>query len=193
MEVLIGTIMSMAVIFLVAKLFLYLGNNVPGPTIEVERAVAPKQAVKLNTVQVRSLPPYVGPYSAKTRLMSNAEHEIFKSLQKIAGSDYFVFPQVHYGKIIKASGQQNYKNPYINKIDRKSADFVLFDKEKISPVLVIEVDDSTHKRKERIARDQFINKLLMQCKIPILRIHPYFSESGIKNAIDMAVGNRSLV
>lgn len=77
-------------------------------------------------------------YRKKQYFLTQAEHHVFDLLLKTVGEKYHVFPQVHYSKIMYAEGQQNFHNPWFNKIDRKSADFVLFDKQDISPVLVIE-------------------------------------------------------
>jgi hypothetical protein len=111
-------------------------------------------------------------YFKKLSFLNNSEHRIFIMLQKIIGDKYYIFPQVHYSKFIYAQGQQNYHNPLFNKIDRKSADFVLFDKQNISPVLVIEVDGPSHNKPHRIERDKFINKVLKDCGVEIIRISP---------------------
>ena len=111
--------------------------------------------------------PYL-PYSKKPYFLTNNEREFFAKIEKIIENRYSVFPQVHYCKIIYAEGRQNFKNPWFNKIDRKSADFVLFDKNTISPVLVIEIDDSSHNRTDRRERDVFINSVLEKCGIPII-------------------------
>jgi hypothetical protein len=118
-------------------------------------------------------------YTKKQYFMTPAEHHIFGQLQKIAGEKYHVFPQVHYSKIMYAEGQQNFHNPWFNKIDRKSADFVLFDKHDISPILVIEHDDKTHNRKDRIERDDFVDHALEKSGIPIVHVRPFASEDEL--------------
>ncbi len=57
---------------------------------------------------------------------------------------------------------------YRSKINKKIVDFVLFDKQNISPILVIELDDYTHQKPDRKKRDVFLNKVLDHCGIPIL-------------------------
>jgi very-short-patch-repair endonuclease len=46
-------------------------------------------------------------------------------------------------------------------------DFVLCDKNNIKPLLVIELDDSTHTNKHRQERDNFINDVLHDAGLPI--------------------------
>jgi hypothetical protein len=114
-------------------------------------------------------------YRKKQYFLTQAEHHVFDLLLKTVGEKYHVFPQVHYSKIMYAEGQQNFHNPWFNKIDRKSADFVLFDKQDISPVLVIEQDDKTHNRSDRIERDGFVDTSLEQSGIPIVHVRPFAS------------------
>lgn len=126
-------------------------------------------------------------YSKKQYFMTTAEHHVFDQLLKIAGEKYHVFPQVHYSKIMYAEGQQNFHNPWFNKIDRKSADFVLFDKHDISPVLVIEHDDKTHNRKDRIERDDFIDHTLEKSGISIVHVRPFATEEELKKLLQVKI------
>jgi len=58
---------------------------------------------------------------------------------------------------------------------------VLFDKQNISPVLVIELDDFTHEREDRKERDLFVNKLFNHCGVPILRVDSIPKKRRIRN------------
>ena len=60
-----------------------------------------------------------------------------------------------------------------NKISRKTIDFVIVDKKTTKILLAIELDDSTHKRKDRIKRDLFINNLFKKVGINLLRYPVY--------------------
>ena len=59
---------------------------------------------------------------------------------------------------------------YRNKITQKSVDFVIVEKNYLNPLLAIELDDSSHNRKDRIKRDNFIEKALKDAGLPLLRI-----------------------
>lgn len=61
---------------------------------------------------------------------------------------------------------------YFNKIASKSIDFVLVDK-KCRIKLCIELDDTTHRKKNRIERDKFINDLFEELEIDLLRYPVY--------------------
>ncbi len=122
------------------------------------------------------------PYMKKSYLLTRAEHEFFSTLEKVVGSQYYVFPQLAIDKIVQLKGKGSSKRGYRSKINKKSVDFVLFDKQNISPVLVIELDDYTHQRPDRKKRDVFLNRVLDHCEIPVLHT-PSVSEEELKTKI----------
>jgi len=66
-------------------------------------------------------------------------------------------------------GTQNWQS-HQNRVNAKHADFVLCDKKKLSPVLAIELDDSSHKSSSRQERDNFVNEVFRTAGLPLLRI-----------------------
>jgi very-short-patch-repair endonuclease len=55
------------------------------------------------------------------------------------------------------------------KVRQKHADFVLCSCDKISPVLVIELDDKSHDGEQQRRRDEDKNRVLEAAGIPLLR------------------------
>jgi hypothetical protein len=108
------------------------------------------------------------PYTKKIYLLTSAEHEFFNVLEQAMEGKYYIFPQLALDKLVLLSGKGSYRGGYRNKIDQKSVDFVLFNKQNVSPVLVIELDDFTHERPDRQIRDGFVDKVMNHCNIPIL-------------------------
>ena len=102
--------------------------------------------------------------------MSKAEHEFFKILQEAVKGRYYIVPQVQLSKIIEVNKYEKNKRVYRNKIDRKSVDFVLFNKEYFTPYMVIELDDSSHMLPEREERDVFVDNILNRLGIKIIHI-----------------------
>lgn len=127
------------------------------------------------------------PYIKKSFLLTRAEHDFFSVLERVVGNRYYVFPQLTLDKIVLLDGKGSLKGGYRNKINKKSADFVLFDKQDISPVLVIELDDHTHQRPERQERDGFVNRLLNHCGIPILHIRSIPKEEELRTQIEAII------
>lgn len=110
------------------------------------------------------------PYVKKYYLMTKAEHEFFKVLQEVVQDKYYIVPQLQLSKLIKVEKNKKWEYAYTNKIDRKSVDFVLFNKEYFTPYLVIELDDSSHLREDRQARDNFVDEVLNKAGIRIEHI-----------------------
>lgn len=123
------------------------------------------------------------PYQKKTWLLTRAEREFFGVLERAAGDEYYIFPQLALDKIVMLDGKGSLKGGYRNKIDQKSVDFALFSKQDISPVLVIELDDYTHKRPDRQTRDGFVDRVLKHCGIPILHVTSVPNEEALRAQI----------
>ncbi len=122
------------------------------------------------------------PYMKKSYLLTRTEHEFFNTLEKIVEGKYYIFPQIVLTDIVQLKGKGSLRGGYRSKINKKIVDFVLFDKQNISPVLVIELDDYTHQRPDRKKRDIFLNRVLDHCEIPILHT-PLISEIELKTKI----------
>lgn len=59
---------------------------------------------------------------------------------------------------------------YTNKIDRKHVDFLLCDPVTMRPLVGIELDDSSHQRSDRQARDTFVDGVFATAGLPLLHI-----------------------
>jgi hypothetical protein len=109
-------------------------------------------------------------YKKRDYLMTKAEIEFFHVLESIVRDQYYIVPQLPISKIALtvARGKDYYM--YSNKIDRKTVDFVLFNKESFSPVMVIELDDSSHDNEKRRTRDNFVDDLMKNIGLKIVHI-----------------------
>lgn len=109
------------------------------------------------------------PYIKKLYLMTIKERELFSIVCECTPNDYYVFPQVHIASILEVKKDEPKWQTYFNKIISKSIDFVIFDKANITPVLAIELDDHTHLYRNRVLRDEFVNKAIQDSGIKMLR------------------------
>ena len=117
--------------------------------------------------------------------MTKGENEFFQVLTKILQNKYYIFPQIHLTTFLehKVMGQ-TWKGAKAH-IDRLSVDYVICDKKYLSPMIAIELDDSTHNRGDRIVRDTEVERILQEAKVPLIRI-PYtdrFKEEEIKEKV----------
>src|SRR5450830_976192 len=111
------------------------------------------------------------PYVLKRYLMTKAEHSFFGVLEQVTdSSEYYIFPQVSLNNLVTVEKGTGSYQTYHNKVDRKSVDFVLFDRNAMSPVLAIELDDSSHDREDRQERDAFVDRVLTKAGLPLLHV-----------------------
>ncbi len=109
-------------------------------------------------------------YKKKEYLLTKPEHDFLNILQTILDNRYYIFPQIHISSLLEHEiVGQSWKGA-LSHIDRKSVDYVICDKTNISPLLVIELDDSSHSRNDRIERDRIVEEILKEANIPLLRI-----------------------
>lgn len=123
-------------------------------------------------------------YSAKKSLMSKTEADFFIKLEHAVNERYYVFPQVHLSALLdhKVEGQEwRYAFRHIN---GKSVDYVLCDRSTLAPVYAIELDDFTHKRSDRIERDNEVERIFREAQLPLVRFNDKdISEAAIIQAL----------
>ncbi len=111
------------------------------------------------------------PYRKRKFLMSIPERKFYETLLKqINQNDYVVLPQVPLSRIIEVEKRGKEFWRYHNRINKKIVDFVVFKKPYYEPVMVIEYDDSSHNRKDRKKRDEFVNRVLKKANLPIIHV-----------------------
>ncbi|MDY0097532.1 MAG: DUF2726 domain-containing protein [Candidatus Dojkabacteria bacterium] len=109
-------------------------------------------------------------YERKEHLITKSEKEFLVTLESITKNIFYIFPQIHLPSLInhKIPGQ-NWKGA-LSHIDRKSVDYVICDKTNLKPLLVIELDDSSHQAEDRVKRDTEVERILNEAGVPLLRI-----------------------
>ena len=121
--------------------------------------------------------------------MTRSEHELYDVLQKAVGGEYRIFAQVHLSTILdhKVKGQS--WRGALSHIHRKSVDFVLCEKDYLSPQLIIELDGKSHNREDRQERDTEVERILEDAGLPLLRIqnHGTFDAEAIKEQVNKAI------
>jgi len=103
-------------------------------------------------------------YKKKSIILSTAEQTHFSALQAAYGEQYYIFCQVGLRAVIELE-PDTWEFKYGNSL-RKILDFVLVNKQTFAVEKVIELNDYTHQKANRVVRDEFIQKLFTQCDIP---------------------------
>ena len=119
-------------------------------------------------------------YERRDLIMTRTETEFFKMLDEAIGSKYYVFPQVHLSSILehRIDGQDWWKA--FHHLNRKSVDFVICERNKVQPLVAIELDDWSHKLEKRKLRDAEVERIFRGANFPLLRFGykgPYTAQS----------------
>ena len=119
-------------------------------------------------------------YIKKEYLLTQTELKFYKVLKIITDElNLVICPQVSLYEIIK---NNDYKD--FNRIAKKNIDFVITEPN-LKIKLCIELDDYTHNQQKRIERDNFVNEILKNADVKILRItvQNYYNLEELKKKI----------
>lgn len=120
---------------------------------------------------------YSGLYSPRKALLSPAERSFYGVLDQSLSDHFEIFTKIRTSDIFTPKSTLN-RNEYAiawNKIKAKHIDFILCDKETLSVIALIELDDSSHNRPQTIERDKFINAICLNTGIPLIRFKVEYS------------------
>jgi very-short-patch-repair endonuclease len=117
---------------------------------------------------------------------STSEFNLFRVLVELFGDQYYIFAQVNLGHLVETKSNEFFeKRKQRSRIEKKSVDFVLCDKVRVVPQLVIELDGYSHWREDRKIRDTFVNELMKDVGLPILHLQTNnLSKEFIKREIE---------
>lgn len=110
------------------------------------------------------------PYEKKDYFFSKAERSFYGVLKQVVGTQLDIFAHVRLWDIIDVAKGTAERQTYVNKISSKHVDFLLCEPKFVAPVLVVELDDSSHKREKTQERDEFVDQALGDAGLPILRV-----------------------
>ena len=101
------------------------------------------------------------PYRKKY-LLSKNEYWFYKNLKEIADKyGYAILAKIRFADLVEVNGEAGKSEymKYFGKIKAKHIDFILCKKENLYPELLIELNDNSHKKEDRIKRDEFVKKI----------------------------------
>ena len=108
-------------------------------------------------------------YVLKDSLLTPTEMEYYIVLEKFFGRDYKVLPQINLASVIDKIGE-GFRTELFRNVD-----FGIFD-QGFRPIVLIEINDNTHTRKDRIARDEKVNMIAKKAHIPLVT---FWTRDGI--------------
>lgn len=109
------------------------------------------------------------PYGKRDDFLSPAEVSFFHVLKNELPTEWCLIAKVNLADLFFV--RQPHRNQTArNRIDRKHVDFVLCSAMTMEPLLGIELDDSSHERKDRKERDDFVDKVFEAGGLPLLHV-----------------------
>ncbi|MBR3864564.1 MAG: DUF2726 domain-containing protein [Clostridia bacterium] len=103
-------------------------------------------------------------YFVKDSLLTKTEIKYYNLLCSILGDRFLVLPQINLASVIDKKGGNNFRNELF-----RNADFGVFDYN-YRPIFLVEINDNTHFRKDRLERDKKVNEICEKAGLPILTL-----------------------
>jgi hypothetical protein len=115
-------------------------------------------------------PPRSLPFRRKDYLLTRAERALYEQLLLAVGPHMLIFAKVRLVDLLWLPTGVAGRQGLVNRVMSKHVDFVLCDRQNIRPLLAIELDDASHQREDRRARDALVDQILRGAQLPILHI-----------------------
>lgn len=110
------------------------------------------------------------PYRRNERFLSPAESSFLAALRIAVADEYEIFPKVRLIDVLTVRRDGAGYQAAHNRVVAKQIDFLLCERGTSRLMLALELDDSTHKRPDRAARDAFVEEVLEVIGLPVLRV-----------------------
>ncbi len=111
-------------------------------------------------------------YRKRDGLFTPAERSFLGVLDQAIGDDHRIFGKVRLADLVevkKGLDRKSWQKAF-NRIQSKHIDFAVCRADDLSPVLLIELDDQSHSQSSRADRDQFVDAVLKNAGLPLLRV-----------------------
>ena len=148
-------------------------------------------AVALYQIILIVLKRRIKPYERLDSILTAPEQRFYKVLQSALGGRALIMSKVRIADLIKVRRTIARRNfwRHFSKISQKHIDFVLVDPRTFETLCLIELDDKSHARRNRVQRDQFVNRIMAQTGIPLYRfpVRRHYNAAEILNTLSPAL------
>jgi hypothetical protein len=143
--------------------------------------------VILKLTQRQGEQPTEYPYRKLDVLFSPAERSFLGVLNKVVGDNTQIFGKVRVADVIspiKGMSRSDWQKSF-NKISGKHFDFLLCEKNDLSVLCAVELNDNSHNSKKRKDRDAFLVGACQSANVPLIQIEAQstYNISEIKQSI----------
>jgi hypothetical protein len=130
------------------------------------------------------------PYRRKDYLLSVAERSFYEALRVALADRAVIFAKGRLADLVWLPKGTAGRQSHVNRVQSKHVDFVLCEEANLRPLLVIELDDTSHDAPDRAARDAFVDAALEAAGLPVLHVRAQrgSATSELRAAIEAALG-----
>jgi Protein of unknown function (DUF2726) len=131
--------------------------------------------------------------STVENVLTPAEQNFYEQLDLVVDGRLQILCKVRLADLFEIESKNaDERNRLFRRIASKHVDFLLTEPGRLVPRLAIELDDSSHDRRERQARDEFLDELFQTVQFPLLRIKATntYNRRAIVEALEQALGVR---
>jgi hypothetical protein len=131
------------------------------------------------------------PYRRRRALLSRGELAFYHALLPAVRDRWTINVKPRLADVIWCPPSL-WNTPAGARISQKHLDFVLYDRETTAVLLAIELDDRSHARGERQARDAFVDAVLDVCGVVLLRVPAAarYDSEVLRMLVEARVGRR---
>lgn len=112
--------------------------------------------------------PEILPYRKRDDFLSPAEKSFYHVLVSALSDEAVICPKIRLGDIFFVNTREN-RISHINRISSKHVDFLICEPDSMNPIAGVELDDSSHARSNREARDEFVERAFAAAELPLIR------------------------
>ena len=118
-----------------------------------------------------------------------------RAIRRAVAGDYTILMKVRLGDFVWLANEPQERKFHNNQVQCKHVDFLLCDKVMIEPLLVIELDDSSHRNYDHADRDKFKDETFDAIGLPIIRLQVRENYDGevLKRQIHEKIGAYQIV
>ena len=133
----------------------------------------PKSGVQLNSE-----------YKRKRAMLSRPEYNFLLTLRQISPNKYEVLPQVALLSVIDKKTNTSFRNELF-----RICDYCFVDRDTFEPLLLVELNDSSHNRDDRKLRDEKVAAICEDAKLPLVTfwMDDDLSYSAVKKIVMKAI------
>lgn len=122
-------------------------------------------------------------YYLKDSLTTTVEKWMYNIIKDTLPKEYIIAPKVGIKDFVGIKSGKDYLS-YFRHISQKHIDFLICREDNLIPVMGIEIDDKSHKQKDRIKRDKEVDQIYNAIGLKVIHIPTRISEEALRNGMN---------